>query len=93
MSFKLLFRDRYGLFFVFSFIACVVLLMGPYYYFLGQQQYIPKGNPDLGYIMPRTVEAWLCLGFALTFLGLAFVAFAQFYRHIHKKGLVLVPQI
>ncbi len=86
VSAKLLFRDQFGLLFVFSLIACVVLLLGPYYYFLGQQQYVPKGNPDWGYILPRTVEAWSCL-------VLAFVAFAQFYRHIHKKGLVLVPQI
>jgi len=78
----------------FLFLYCCLdcIVFGTAYYFLGQQQYVPKAD-DLGYVMPKTVEAWLFLGLALFFLVLAFVAFAQFYQQVHKKGLVLVPQI
>jgi hypothetical protein len=54
--------------------AFFILLTVPYYYF--PQSYIPKANPDWGYYMPKSAEAWVVLVVALSFLGLSVGAFA-----------------
>jgi hypothetical protein len=56
--------------------AFFILLTVPYYYFLGRQSYIPKANPDWGYYMPKSPEAWVLLIVALSFLALSIGAFA-----------------
>jgi len=69
-----------------SFLASFILLMLPYYYILGRQAYIPKTNPDLGYFMPKSPEAWLFLIVALSFLALALTALTFFVR---RGGFVI----
>jgi len=61
--------------------------MLPYYYVLGRQAYIPKTNPDLGYFMPKSPEAWLFLIAALSFLALSLTALAFFVR---RGGFVIM---
>ncbi len=71
---------------IFNISAFVFLIIAPYYYFLGKEQYIPKSNPDLGYFLPKTLEAWFFLILALVFFALFWVTFALFYRRIRGKG-------
>lgn len=54
--------------------AFFILLTLPYYYF--PQSYIPKANPEYGYYMPKSPEAWVALIVALSFLGLSIGVFA-----------------
>jgi hypothetical protein len=61
------------------------ILLVPYYYILGRQAYITKTNPDLGYFLPNSPEAWTFLGAALFFLTLAIVTMSFFIR---RGGLV-----
>jgi NADH:ubiquinone oxidoreductase subunit 3 (subunit A) len=56
------------------------LLLFPYYYYPGRQAYIPKTNPDLGYFLPKSSEAWAFLILALAFLTLSIGALALFIR-------------
>jgi hypothetical protein len=90
---KMIFTERLGLAALFNLAASIFLLSVPYYYFLGKQHYIPKSNPDLGYFLPNSFEAWFFLILALVFFGLFWVTFALFYRKIRSKGLVLAPGI
>lgn len=60
--------------------AFFILLILPYYYFLGRQAYIPKANPDWGYYMPKSPEAWVFLIVALSFLSLSFGSLAFYIR-------------
>jgi uncharacterized membrane protein YhaH (DUF805 family) len=71
---------------LFNISAFVFLILAPYYVFLGKEQYIPKSNPDLGYFMPKTAEAWFFLVLALVFFALFWLTFALFYRRIRGKG-------
>jgi hypothetical protein len=64
--------------------ASIFLLVAPYQYFLGREHYIPKANPDLGYFLPKSFEAWFFLILALIFLGLFFVSFALFYLKMRR---------
>lgn len=50
------------------------LLIFPYYYFLGRQAYIPKRNPDFGYFLPKSLEAWFFLILAISFLAFSILA-------------------
>lgn len=63
-----------------SFLAFFILLMLPYYYILGRQAYIPKTNPDFGYFVPESPEAWLFLIVSLSFLGGSLTALVFFLR-------------
>ena len=63
-----------------SLTVSFILLGCPYYYWLGREAYIPKNNPDAGYIIPQTPEAWTYYIFGVFFLGLSFVAFVLFRR-------------
>jgi hypothetical protein len=65
-----------------SFLAFFLLLMLPYYYILGKQAYVPKTNPDLGYFMPKSPEAWLFLIAALSFLVLSLGVLASLVRRV-----------
>ena len=91
-SLRLILTEPLGIFAIFNLAASIILITAPYY-FLGRQHYIPKSNPDLGYVLPNSFEAWFFLILALIFLGLFFVSFALFYRKISSKGLFLAPGI
>lgn len=52
-------------------LVSVFLLIFPYYY--SPQSYIPKDNPDLGYYMPNTLEAWIALAVALVLLAFGLI--------------------
>jgi len=54
-------------------VAFFILLILPYHYF--PQSYIPKANPEWGYYMPKSPEAWVVLIIALSFLALSIGAF------------------
>lgn len=41
------------------------LLIFPYY-LLGREAYIPKSNPDMGYFLPKYLEAWILLILAIS---------------------------
>jgi hypothetical protein len=69
---------------IFNIIAFALLISVPYYY-LGRQQYIPKSNPDLGYFLPKSFEAWFLFILALLFFGLFWVTLVVFYRKISDK--------
>jgi hypothetical protein len=86
-------NERLGILAIFNLVVSIFLILAPYYYFLGKQNCIPKGNPDLGYVLPNSFEAWFFLVLALIFIGLFFVTFTLFYRKIRSKGLVLAPGI
>jgi len=68
-----------------SFSAFFILLTVPYYYILGRQAYITKTNPDLGYFLPNSPEAWTFLIAALCFLTLSIATMSFFIR---RGGLV-----
>jgi len=55
----------YGIIAILSFIIYMVLIICPYYFWLGREAYIPKSNPDWGYVSPKSLEAWIfyCVGF------------------------------
>jgi uncharacterized protein YneF (UPF0154 family) len=55
------------------------LLIFPYY-FLGREAYIPKSNPDYGYFLPKSLEAWLFFAVAWAFFALSFVILAFYIR-------------
>ena len=55
------------------------LLIFPYY-FLGPEAYIPKSNPDMGYFLPKYLEAWIMLLLALFLLTISMVALASYVR-------------
>jgi len=80
-----------GVLAIFNLAISIFLILSPYYYFLGKQNYIPKSYPDLGFILPKSFEACFFLVLTLIFLGLFFVTFVLFYRKIRSKGLVLAP--
>jgi len=92
-SLKMILTERLGILAIFNLAVSIFLILAPYYYFIGKQNYIPKSNPDLGYFMPKSFEAWFFLLLALIFLGLFFVTFVLFYRKIRSKDLVLAPGI
>lgn len=70
---------------IFSITAFALLISVPYNY-LGRAQYTPKSNPDLGYFLPKSSEAWFFFILALLFFGLFWVTFAVLYRRISDKG-------
>jgi hypothetical protein len=80
-----------GVISVSSFLTFFVLLILPYYYILGRQAYIPKTNPDWGYYMPNSPEAWLFLIIALSFLALALTALALALRR--KTGALTTDNL
>jgi hypothetical protein len=56
------------------------LLVFPYYYLLGRQSYVPKSNPDFGYVIPKSPEAWFFLILALLFLAVSVISLGFFIR-------------
>jgi uncharacterized membrane protein YpjA len=66
-------------------LSFFILLMFPYYYILGRQAYIPKTNPDFGYFLPKSPEAWLFLTASLSFLGVSLTALVFFLRRNKLK--------
>ncbi|MEM3088623.1 MAG: hypothetical protein QXP20_05880 [Candidatus Bathyarchaeia archaeon] len=50
------------------------------YYILGPEAYIPKSNPDMGYFLPKYLEAWIMLLLALFLLTISMVALASYVR-------------
>jgi hypothetical protein len=62
--------------------AFFILLTLPYYYF--PQSYIPKANPEYGYYMPKSPEAWVVLVVALSFLALSIGALALIIKKQSK---------
>jgi hypothetical protein len=65
--------------------TALLLLIFPYYY-LGREVYIPKSNPDLGYFLPKSLEAWFFLIAALSFLALSFFTLAFYIRREQAEG-------
>ena len=65
--------------------TALFLLIFPYY-FLGREAYIPKGNPDFGYFLPKSLEAWFFLIAALSFLALSFITLAFHIRKNQAEG-------
>lgn len=63
-----------------SLAIAIVLLKYPYYYWLGQEAYIPKSNPDAGYVLPKSQEAWIYFIFGVFFLVLSFIFLLAFRR-------------
>lgn len=63
-----------------SLAIAIVLLHYPYYYWLGQEAYIPKSNPDAGYVLPQSPEAWIYFIFGVFFLVFSFIILATFRR-------------
>lgn len=76
---KTLSTRTFGLIGLLSGATAFFLLIFPYY-FLGRQEYIPKSNPDLGYFLPKSPEAWFFLILALSLLALSFVTLAFYIR-------------
>jgi hypothetical protein len=64
-------------------------LISPYY-FLGRQEYIPKRNPDFGYFLPKSLEAWFFLVLALSLLAFSIVALALFIKRKRAEGATYV---
>ena len=69
-----------GILGILSGFAAFFLLVSPYYYFLGRTAYIPKTNPDFGYFLPKSLEAWFFLALALSLLTFSFVALVMFIK-------------
>jgi hypothetical protein len=57
------------------------LLIFPYYY-LGSEAYIPKSNPDYGYFLPKSLEAWFFFVVAWAFFALSFITLAFHIRRM-----------
>lgn len=51
-------KATFGIIGILSLITSGVLISFPYYYWLGREAYIPKSNPDLGFVLPKTPAAW-----------------------------------
>lgn len=58
------------------------LLIFPYY-ILGPEAYIPKSNPEMGYFLPKYLEAWIMLTLAV-FLLLSSMILLAFYVRKHQ---------
>lgn len=65
-------------------VLALFLLSFPYYY--SPQSYIPKNNPDLGYYMPNTLEAWIALAAALALLMLGVILIYFYGKKRVKEG-------
>ncbi|MEM2947290.1 MAG: hypothetical protein QXN96_03510 [Candidatus Bathyarchaeia archaeon] len=67
------------------------LLISPYY-FLEQEAYVPKSKPDMGYFLPKYLEAWIILTLAV-FLLLSSMILLTFYirkrQHMHLAQRLL----
>jgi hypothetical protein len=68
----------FGLIGSLSLILSFILIGGPYYYWLGQEHYAPKTNPDAGFVLPQTPEAWTYFVSGVLFLGVSVIAFVRF---------------
>lgn len=77
---KLLSTRTLGIISLLSGATFFFFLAFPYYYYPGKQSYITKTNPDLGYFLPKSSEAWAFLILALAFLALSMAALAFFIR-------------
>jgi len=74
-----------GVITVLSFAASILLFIFPYYY-LGREQYIPKSNPDAGYFMPKSSEAWSFLILALILLALGSITAMLLWKKLSDAG-------
>jgi len=63
----------------------LLLLIFPYY-ILGPEAYIPKSNPEMGYFLPKYLEAWIMLILALILLIFSMILLAIYvYRRQHMR--------
>ena len=56
----------------------VFFIVFPYYFYLGPEQYFPKGTPSLGYFMPKSEETWFFLILGLALLVFSFLVLILF---------------
>jgi hypothetical protein len=71
---------------VLNFVLFSFFLLFPYYYYLGVEHYIPKANPDMGFFMPKSSEAWFFLILALVFLALGFATSMLLWKKLRDEG-------
>jgi hypothetical protein len=72
------------MFAILNFSAFFLFLLSPYY-FLGEGQYFPKSNPNFGYSLPQTLEAWFFFVTALAFFALFWVTFVIWIRRARTE--------
>jgi len=71
--------------FVLPLVTALFLLIFPYYY-LGREAYFPKSNPDYGYFMPKSLEAWFLFAVAWVLFALSFITLAVYTRRIKQSS-------
>jgi hypothetical protein len=80
MPIKMLSTRTLGIVSLLSGAIFFFFLVFPYYYLLGRQSYVPKANPDFGYVISKSPEAWFFLMLALLFLAVSIISLAFFIR-------------
>jgi len=84
---KILFARTLGVVSLLSGVIFFFLLVFPCYYLLGRQSYVPKANPDFGYVIPKSPEAWFFLILALLFFAVSIISLAFFTRKAGGRRL------